>query len=337
MSNKIIRGVVAVVLASGLLLSACLLEWIPNKTMKEFFITHIKERNASDNNINELILKAKQGDMKSQSELGFLYENGKGVEKNYSQAVYWYKKASDQGYAIAQYNLGASYENGRGVDKNDQQAREWYRQAAENGVIEAQVNLGMMYLNGAGGVQDYTKSLYWLMKAAKKNNTIAMNNLGYIYSSGIGTQPNHDEAIKWYAKSAQIGSMKARNMLALYYLQEIGDLPLDKNKAIKLLNESACQGYPVAQNNLGILYSNANSGLPLNYLYAYAWFSVAFYNGSKDANNSKKEIEKNLTSKELEQGELLAREYIKKYPTPADENDTSKGGTECTNMMPEWK
>jgi TPR repeat protein len=35
-----------------------------------------------------------------------MYAFGKGVLKDYKQAVYWYQKAADQGYAKAQSNLG---------------------------------------------------------------------------------------------------------------------------------------------------------------------------------------------------------------------------------------
>jgi TPR repeat protein len=40
---------------------------------------------------------------------------GKGVLKDYKQAVYWYQKAADQGYAKAQSNLGIAYAFGKGV------------------------------------------------------------------------------------------------------------------------------------------------------------------------------------------------------------------------------
>jgi hypothetical protein len=42
---------------------------------------------------------ADQGYAKAQSNLGIAYTIGKGVLKDYKQAVYWYQKAADQGYA----------------------------------------------------------------------------------------------------------------------------------------------------------------------------------------------------------------------------------------------
>jgi TPR repeat protein len=46
-----------------------------------------------------------QGDAEAQSNLGIAYAFGKGVLKDDKQAVYWYKKAADQGDAEAQSTL----------------------------------------------------------------------------------------------------------------------------------------------------------------------------------------------------------------------------------------
>ncbi len=46
----------------------------------------------------------------SQYNLGVMYAKGTGgLEKNEKQAVKWYRKAADQGHALAQYKLGLIY------------------------------------------------------------------------------------------------------------------------------------------------------------------------------------------------------------------------------------
>ncbi|MEZ3524793.1 MAG: sel1 repeat family protein, partial [Muribaculaceae bacterium] len=47
-----------------------------------------------------------------------------------SEAVRWYRKSAEQGFARGQYNLGHMYENGRGVGQNVEEAVRWYRKAA---------------------------------------------------------------------------------------------------------------------------------------------------------------------------------------------------------------
>lgn len=58
------------------------------------------------------------------------------------------------------------YSNGKGVQKNDTQALHWYTQAAENGEKDAQYNLGMMYLNAEGTAKNLPLAKKWLQRAA---------------------------------------------------------------------------------------------------------------------------------------------------------------------------
>ena len=57
------------------------------------------------------------------------------------EAVYWYRKAAEQGYPPAEYALGRMLADGRGVLKNEAEAEAWFKRAAENGLPEAQAKL----------------------------------------------------------------------------------------------------------------------------------------------------------------------------------------------------
>lgn len=61
------------------------------------------------------------------------YESGKKCfdAKNYEQAVYWWRKAAENGHAEAQYSLGWMYERGYGVGQDKSEAAKWYHKAAE--------------------------------------------------------------------------------------------------------------------------------------------------------------------------------------------------------------
>jgi len=49
-----------------------------------------------------------------------------------------------------------------------QKALYWFKKAAEQGYAPAENYLGVMYANGLGVPQDYSKALYWLKKSAKQ-------------------------------------------------------------------------------------------------------------------------------------------------------------------------
>jgi TPR repeat protein len=69
--------------------------------------------------------------------LGFLYQNGLGVEQDWSEAVKWYRRAAEKGDAMAQANLGLMYEDGHGGLPHDNvQAYKWFLLSAEQGNAE---------------------------------------------------------------------------------------------------------------------------------------------------------------------------------------------------------
>ena len=83
--------------------------------------------------INKLIPLAENGDAKSQYHLGVLYHDGKGVEQNYVQAAFWYRKAAEQGHNKAQLYLGLLYSRVYGVPQNYDEAVKWLTMSSENG------------------------------------------------------------------------------------------------------------------------------------------------------------------------------------------------------------
>ena len=89
--------------------------------------------------IKTLIEQAKQGDVKSQIEVGLLYFRGQGVERDYQEAVKWYTKSAEQGYADAQFQLGQMYSSGEGVIEDYIEAYKWYLLAGMNGEEVADV------------------------------------------------------------------------------------------------------------------------------------------------------------------------------------------------------
>ena len=82
---------------------------------------------------------AEEGDAKSQTNLGILYFNGRGVLKDYKKAFAWLKKAAEQGEAEAQYILGEIYIEGKVAAKSFKNAKHWLELAYENGFAGAKV------------------------------------------------------------------------------------------------------------------------------------------------------------------------------------------------------
>jgi TPR repeat protein len=122
--------------------------------------------------------KAEKGDAKSQWVLGNAFELGfLGVAKDYVEAAKWYRRAAEQGFAMAQNDLGVCYRNGEGVTRDAVEGAKWYRQAAKQGDATAQYYLGACYVQGEGVAKDYVEGHKWFSLAGHQGVENAKTNL----------------------------------------------------------------------------------------------------------------------------------------------------------------
>jgi uncharacterized protein len=84
-----------------------------------------------------------------------------------------YQTLADQGDALAQTRLAWLYEAGRGVTLNLSQAAMWFEVAAQQGQADAQYALSVMYRTGRGRDKDTVQSLCWLTRSAAQNHASA--------------------------------------------------------------------------------------------------------------------------------------------------------------------
>ena len=146
-----------------------------------------------------LLARAQAGDAQAQTELGYVYAVGQGVEQNFQEALRWFLAATRQGYAeslkwlrmsaeggypTGQFKLGAMYANATGVTQDFAEAAKWYQLAAERGHMSAQFELGDLYIAGSGVQRDYTIAGRLFLAAAKQGHPEAQYNIGEMYAAG---------------------------------------------------------------------------------------------------------------------------------------------------------
>jgi uncharacterized protein len=108
---------------------------------------------------------AEHGQPVAQFDLGFLYDTGRGVQRDYGEAMKWYRLAAEEGNAVAQYQLGSMYANGRGVPRDYAEAAKWYRRSAQQGYGWAQFYLGVAFANGQGVPKIFILAHMWFSLA----------------------------------------------------------------------------------------------------------------------------------------------------------------------------
>jgi TPR repeat protein len=69
-----------------------------------------------------------------------MYSAGRGVPRDFAEAVKWYRMAAVQGSAQGQNNLGSKYDKGEGVAQDSVRAYMWFTLSAQTGYAEAVKN-----------------------------------------------------------------------------------------------------------------------------------------------------------------------------------------------------
>lgn len=110
------------------------------------------------------------------NDLGTIYQEGIGVERDGQKAEYWFKQAYLQGdHLYAPTNLGDLYRKGCGtLPVSLPQAFEAYKKSED---IYALYRIGQAYEEGWIGAPDREKALYWYRKAAEKKHHLAVRRL----------------------------------------------------------------------------------------------------------------------------------------------------------------
>jgi TPR repeat protein len=180
---------------------------------------------------------ADQGHAESQYILSTMYDEGKGVPQDDTQAARWERMAAELGHvyaqanvsfrcysagdfagafqwcqraadanlAWAQYNLGLMYQKGEGVAQSEAEAAHWYRLAASQGFLDAQQRLADLYYLGHGMPRNYMQAALWYRRAAEQGNATAQFQLGHLYDVGLGVEHDYTQYRYWTRMAAEQG------------------------------------------------------------------------------------------------------------------------------------
>jgi hypothetical protein len=183
------------------------------------------------------MILAELGYPHAQFDVGLAYQEGLlGLSKDYQKAAEWYLKAARQGDAKSQVNLGALYDKGLGVGRDQSEAFKWYSLAAEQGQVSSYFNVAKLYSLGTGTKKDMEKAIFWYKKAAVQGDVKAQFNLGLIYNQGNGVPQDMRESMKWMVLAAQNSDKKAQENIEQVikdYETNIAALKWMKNAAEK--------------------------------------------------------------------------------------------------------
>jgi len=146
------------------------------------------------------------------------------------------KKEGRDGNSEALFQLGFIYENGQGVEVDKNLALRYYRQASELGNEDAKLALALLDLDKKINKKSVSLSnsvtvksekglnykltisdLKETLSKAKENDKEALFTLAALYDSGFGViKADRTKAISLYIKAAKLGSEKAKERLRFF-------------------------------------------------------------------------------------------------------------------------
>lgn len=182
---------------------------------------------------------AEQGCATAQSELAVSYFLGNRFGLDVKEANKWLDEALKREDARTQWFMGLGYSL-LFKEKDETEAVKWYRKSAEQGYAIAQVDLAKCYTEGKGVTSNYEEAARWYRKAAEQKHAKAQFELGRCYAHGNGVPCNAEEAVKWYSKAADQGISDAQFALSKCYYKGVG-VAKDRVLATKLFLTGAWQ------------------------------------------------------------------------------------------------
>lgn len=221
---------------------------------------------------------AEHGHAAALSNLAWLYYAGQHVSQDLAQSIGWALQAADLGLAGAQFFLGERYAKGDGVEKDGRRACAWYMKAAAQGHAGAQFRLGTLALEAPGATAE---ALLWFHKAAVQGYAAAQHNLGVMHERGIAVDADPACAARWYRRAALQGYAASQYNLAVMHSEGRG-VAQDFSEAAEWYRPAAEQGHANAQFNLARAYRNGE-GMPQDDTLAAYWFSRCAEQGDADA------------------------------------------------------
>lgn len=188
----------------------------------EYYTTSIGNGNAEL--LKQHIDLAEKGQVFSNTLLGMMYHDGKGVQKDLPKSVAYLERAGSLASMDAQRMLAVHYLNLR----NASNAVKWIKLGASNGEPTCMYLLGKCMLEGNGVPMDKHKGVEWIERAAEKDHWNAIYLLGNCYMQGDGVHQDAPKAASYYRKAALKGHAPSMWSLALCYTNGEGaDIDFD--------------------------------------------------------------------------------------------------------------
>lgn len=156
-----------------------------------------------------LYRRAQENDAGATYALGYFQRNSGAGEARHAEAFGFFHRAAALGHVRAMEMTAHAYRDGRGTDKNPTEAAKWYRRAADAGSAMGAFSLGMLIATGQTGPMDAPEAFRLMQRAAAGGIASAHYLLANYLDIGRGTGRDREAAARHFVEAARNGSQDA--------------------------------------------------------------------------------------------------------------------------------
>jgi TPR repeat protein len=142
------------------------------------------------------------GSVEALRTLGYMADEGLGMEQDAQRAADSYRRASDAGDGYAAFNLAGLHRKGTVKLGSEDECDRLLILAAERGVVMAGAVLG----DRLSALDRDEEALHWYVWAAERGHVGSMFAAGCWYRDGFGTSRDPVQALRWYFTMFQHGN-----------------------------------------------------------------------------------------------------------------------------------
>ena len=161
------------------------------------------------------------------------------VHPNVRAAVFWFRRSANAGNASGQIHFGCCLHAGRGVRRDDSEALRWFKRAQLQSDPVAAINIASIYADRGNN----RRALFWYQRAAASGDGDALVEVGRRYYTGVGVRRNPEHAVRCFHEAitskfiSQAGREDAMFHLGTAFHEGLG-VKQSNARAIKWLSQA---------------------------------------------------------------------------------------------------
>ena len=114
-------------------------------------------------------------------------------------------KSANDGFPNAMHQIGVMYRDGIGVERNIEKMKDYLTKGAEMGYLPSITLLADIYNQGRLLPKDEKELFRWTLKACELGSSAHFFNLALMYRDGVGTPADIEESDRWFKRFYEAG------------------------------------------------------------------------------------------------------------------------------------